>query len=169
MTFIWLPVQNISVDLVQLQNKYMWELLQTHPFSGSGAQHWLWEWRTPISCYRNYFKSPVTYFFFFSFFWTTFLQEIIPKYKSVYPESRGGQIHGYSLCLKSFSPQVTANYAKQWLNLCSPGLRPLPETLGYCVFSSSTSTCSFLISSLPHPTEQQKILWRLIKCFLCFF
>lgn len=68
MTFIWLPVQNISVDLVELQNKYMWGLLQTHPFSGSGAQHWLWEWRTPISCYRNYFKSPVTYFFFFFLF-----------------------------------------------------------------------------------------------------
>lgn len=115
----------------------MWELLQTHPFSGSRAQHWWWEWKTPIQFHViETILSPMSPLFFFFFFLCTviritFLHKIIPKYKSVYPKRRGGQIHGYSLCLKSF-------HLKLLQIMPSSDLTSVPQSLDHCLKLSVT-------------------------------
>lgn len=142
MTFIWLPLQNISV--AQSSRRPNTASEQVHVGAAANSS-FLWkqssalmmrmEDTNSISCYRNYFKSHVTSFFFFFFLCTviriTFLHKIIPKYKSVYSKRRGGQIHGYSLCLKSF-------HLKLLQIMPSSDLTSAPQSLDHCLKLSVT-------------------------------
>lgn len=88
--------------------------------------------------------SPPVFFLLYIGMRTTFLQKIFPKYQCVYPENREGQIHGYSLCLKSF---FSASYCKlgQAVSL------NLDHCLKHLVIVLFFASLTFFLFSFPLP------------------